>query len=116
MGYKDGPWAIQYYDPMSCCISILQNYTFVEASGNIDEGVNLDELVDVIKCDLGDTDDVEEGDGDGDGNLCRLCAWSVCRSQLGLLYVVLNGWQVPRLLPRLVIVSCSRSNMGMFWE
>ena len=29
----------------------------------------MDELVDVIKCDLGDTDDVKEGDGDGDGNL-----------------------------------------------
>ena len=29
----------------------------------------MDELVDVIKHDLGDTDDVEEGDGDGDRNL-----------------------------------------------
>ena len=36
----------------------------------------------------------------------------VCRSQLRLLYVVLNGWRVLGLLLRLVIVSCSRSNVG----
>ena len=33
-------------------------------------------------------------------------------SQLGLLYGVLNGQQLPGLLPRLVIVSSSGSNMG----
>ena len=36
----------------------------------------------------------------------------VHRSQHGLLYGVLNGRWVPRLLPRLVIVSCSGSSMG----
>ena len=36
----------------------------------------------------------------------------VHRSQCGLLYGVLNGRWVPRLLPRLVIVSCSGSSMG----
>ena len=41
-----------------------------------------------------------------------LCAWTVHRSQLGLLYGVLNGRQLPGLLPRLVIVSSSRSIMG----
>ena len=33
-------------------------------------------------------------------------------SQLGLLYRVLNGQQLPGLLPRLVIVSSSGSNVG----
>ena len=33
-------------------------------------------------------------------------------SQLGLLYRVLNGRQLPGLLPRLVIVSSSGSNVG----
>ena len=63
VGYEDGPQAIRYYNPTSHCVSISRNYTFVEALGNIDKGVNLDELVDVIKHDLGDTD------GNGDGNL-----------------------------------------------
>ena len=34
------------------------------------------------------------------------------RSQLGLLYVVLNGQQIPGLLLRLMIVSSSGSNVG----
>ena len=42
-----------------------------------------------------------------------LCAQMVHGSQLGLLYGVLNGRWVPRLLLRLVIVSCRRSNMGI---
>ena len=33
-------------------------------------------------------------------------------SQLGSLYGVLNGQQLPGLLPRLMIVSSSRSNVG----
>ena len=41
-----------------------------------------------------------------------LHAQTVHGAQRGLLYRVLNGWWVPRLLPRLVIVSCSRSSVG----
>ena len=50
--------------------------------------------------------------------LCTVCdrnglhAQTVHGSQLGLLYGVLNGQWVLRLLPRLVIVSCSGSSMG----
>ena len=42
-----------------------------------------------------------------------LHAQTMHESQLGLLYGVLNGQWVPRLLPRLVIVSCHGSNMGI---
>ena len=45
-----------------------------------------------------------------------LHAQTVHRSQLGLLYRVLNGRWVPRLLPRLVIVSCSGSSVGTNWK
>ena len=38
------------------------------------------------------------------------------RSQLGLLYRVLNGRWVPRLLLRLMIVSCSGSSVGTNWK
>ena len=46
----------------------------------------------------------------GSGNGLR--AQTVHGSQLGLLYGVLNGRWVLRLLPRLMIVSCSGSSVG----
>ena len=65
VGYEDGLCAIRYYDATTRQVSISRNYKFVEDTRGTNTEVDLDEVVDAIKRDLGDNDG--DGDGDGDG-------------------------------------------------